>query len=179
MPDAPKPMLDEIWQVRVYNRSDRFVFDLESTQTCAGKGPMVVEQYPYGAMAIRGARAWSTSNPGPFDFLTSEGKHRQDGNESRPHWVDFYGQIGGRTIGILVLDHPGNFRFPQPVRLHPSLPYFCFAPASLGLFTIAPGKPYVSRYRFVVHDGRLPVETADQLWHDYADPPRVSVVAGP
>ena len=178
VPDAPKAMLDEIWQVRIYNRRDRFVFDLDSTQSCAGKSPMIVEQYPYGAMAIRGARAWSASNPGQYDFLTSEGKHRRDGNESRPRWVDFYGPIGGRTIGILVLDHPANFRFPQPVRLHPALPYFCFTPASLGSFTIAPGKLYVSRYRFVVHDGPLPLQMAEQLWHDYAEPPRVSLVAG-
>ena len=40
---APTPMLDETWRVRVYNRSDRFVFDLESVQTCAGSSPLVVQ----------------------------------------------------------------------------------------------------------------------------------------
>jgi hypothetical protein len=177
VPDAPKPMLDETWLVRVHNLSGQFfLFDLESTQTCAGQSPFTVEQYLYGAMAIRGARAWSQSRPGQFDFLTSEGRTRKDGDQSRPRWVDFYGPIDGRPAGVLVMDHPDNFRFPQPVRLHPSLPYFCFTPASLGAFTIEPGKPYVSRYRFVVHDGMLEREMIERLWADYAAPPKVEIV---
>jgi hypothetical protein len=179
VPDAPKPMLDETWHVRVHNPSGQFfLFDLESTQTCAGQSPFTVEQYLYGAMAIRGARAWSQSRPGQFDFLTSEGRTRKDGDQSRPRWVDFSGPIDGRPAGVLVMDHPDNFRFPQPVRLHPSLPYFCFTPASLGAFAIEPGQPYVSRYRFVVHDGTLERETIERLWADYATPPKVEIGGG-
>ena len=175
-PAKPKPMLDETWRVRIQNLSDRFfLFDLESTQTCAGTSPFAVEKYLYGAMAVRGARAWSTSRPGQFDFLTSEGKNRANGDQSRPRWVDFFGPIEGHVAGVLVLDDRGNFRFPQPVRLHPSLPYFCFTPASLGLFDIEPGKPYISRYRFVVHDGPIEPEAIERLWADYDAPPKVQV----
>ena len=172
---AAKPMLDETWCVRVYNRSDCFVFDLESVQTCAGSSPLVVQEYSYGGMAIRGSAAWMTRKP-PFDYLTNEGKGRE-GNHSRPNWVDFFGPLEGHTTGILVMDNPGNFRYPQPVRLHPTIPYFCFAPAVLGDFAIEPGKPYVSKYRFCVHDNQLTVQAADRLWQDYADPPQVRVLA--
>lgn len=173
--DVPKPMLDETWHVRVHNRSDCFVFDLESAQTCASSTPFVVQEYLYGGMAIRGSAAWMQRKP-PFDYLTSDGKGR-DGNQSRPKWVDFFGPIGGQSTGILVMDHPANFRYPQPVRLHPTLPYFCFAPAAMGDFTIEPGKPYVSRYRFCVHDNQLSVRDGDRLWYDYSDPPRVQLKA--
>ena len=171
---APKPMLDEVWRVRVYNQAGPFVFDLESVQTCASQSPLVAEKYHYGGMAIRGSAEWFKRKP-PFDYLTSEGKNR-DGDQSRAKWVDFFGPIGGSPTGILVVDHPGNFRYPQPVRLHPSLPYFCFTPAALGEFSIEPGKPYVSRYRFVVHDGQLAPETAARLARDFADPPQVRVL---
>ena len=113
----------------------------------------------------------------PTEDRNAKGKGR-DGNQTRPEWVDFYGPLEQRPTGILVLDNPGNFRFPQPVRLHPQIPYFCFAPAVLGSFSIEPGKPYVSRYRFCVHDDKLPPEAAQRLWHDYADPPQVRVVSG-
>jgi hypothetical protein len=43
----------------------------------------------------------------------------------------------------------------------------------LGDFTIEVGKPFVSRYRFYVHDGELDRAAADRLWQDYADPPTV------
>jgi len=64
------------------------------------------------------------------------------------------------------------------VRLHPSMPYFCFSPAVLGAFSIEPGQaPYVSRYRFYVHDGRPDPKVAERLWQDYAAPPEVRIVS--
>jgi hypothetical protein len=78
-----------------------------------------------------------------------------------------------------LLDHPDNFRFPQPVRPHPSKPYFCFAPMVVDAFEIAPVHPYVSRYRLVVHDGMPVAVTIERLARDYADPPRVRFVTEP
>jgi hypothetical protein len=58
------------------------------------------------------------------------------------------------------------------------MPYFCFTPATLGTFRIEPGgPPYVSRYRFYVHDGKLDPQAAKRVWHDFADPPTVRIVA--
>ena len=175
-PGGPKPMLDETWHVRVDNFGEHFLFDLESAQTCAGPSPLTVNEYHYGGLMIRGHAAWQ--GPGHGDFLTNEGKTQKDGNHSRPRWCDINGLLDGRTTGVCIMGHPDNFRSPQPVRLHPSMPYFCFAPAVLGSFTIEPGKPpYVSRYRFYVHDGELDPEVAERLWHDFAVPPEVRIVA--
>jgi hypothetical protein len=59
------------------------------------------------------------------------------------------------------------------------MPYFCFTPAFLGSFAIEPGKPYVSRYRFIMHDGKIDPNAVGRLWQDYAQPPVVRIVAGP
>ena len=173
-PGGPKTVLEETWRVRVYNRTDGFLFDLHSSQTCAGESPLQINEYHYGAMAIRGARAWF--EPGCGDFLTSEGKTRADGNHSRPRWCDIYGQEDGHTSGVTTLCHPDNFRFPQPVRLHPTKPYFCWSPMVLGPLAVEPGTPYVSQYRYYVHDDELDPQVAKHLWHDLADPPQVRVV---
>jgi len=175
-PEGPKAMLDETWHVRVYAFCDHFLFDLVSTQECAGASPFTVEEYHYGGLMIRGSKTWNGKENG--DFLTSEGKTRADGNHSRPRWCDIYGPLGGPVSGVCILSAPENFGFPQPVRLHPSMPYFCYTPAVLGQFTLEPGgKPYVSRYRFYVHDGPLEVDRAERIWHDFAHPPEVSVAA--
>jgi len=174
-PDGPKPALDETWNVRIFNISDRFLFDVESTQTCAGGAPVVVEEIHYGGLMIRGHADWQEHKD--FDYLTSEGKTKKDGNHTRPTWVDIYGPLAQKMTGVTILDHPGNFRFPQPVRLHPTMPYFCFTPALLGSFTIEPGKPYVSRYRFCIHQGKPNQEVTEQLWQDYAHPVEVRVVS--
>jgi hypothetical protein len=186
-PGGPRPVIDEIWTVRAYNVSSAFLVDFESRQSCAGTEPLVINKYHYGGMGLRGHRDWfdasakGNSPPDPArsggsDFLTSEGKNRATGNHTRPRWVDLSGGISGEAAGVALLDHPRNFGFPQPVRLHPNKPYFCFAPMVLGSFDIAPGRPYTSRYRFVVHDGTPDPATLERFWHDYAEPPGVRVV---
>ena len=99
-----------------------------------------------------------------------------DGNHTRPVWVEMHGLVDGSPAGIVVLSAPSNFRHPQPVRLHPSKPYFCFAPNVVGDFTIEPGRPYVSRYRLAVHDGPPDAQANDRLYADYAAPPEARLV---
>ena len=159
-------LLSETWTVRAYNTgADYFLFDVESTQNAVGKSPLMIEKYHYGGMAIRGHDDWFGETAG---FLTNEGKTREDGNHSRPKWVDMFGLIDGKRSGVAVLAHPGNFRFPQHVRLHPTKPYFCFAPMVDEPFEIKPGEPYVSRYRYLVHTGDTDAKLIDTQWAQYA-----------
>ena len=89
-----------------------------------------------------------------------------------------------RKNGFLVMNevlltdgtpHPSNFRAPQPMRLHPTEPFFCYAPQQGGDMEIKPGDTYISRYRFVVHDGPPDRADLERLWNDYAHPPVVRV----
>ena len=79
-----------------------------------------------------------------------------------------FGKVDGADCGLACLGHPGNFRAPQPARLHPKFPYFSFAPMVTGEFKIEPGKAYISRYRFAAFDGALDREKLDALWTEYA-----------
>jgi hypothetical protein len=106
-------------------------------------------------------------------MLTSEGKTRADGNETQGRWCLVSGRMGDQRAGVLILSHPQNFRHPEPLRLNPQQPQICFAPSQEGDWTIEPGKDYVWRYRFSVHDGDLKAGEADRLWADFGDPPVV------
>lgn len=172
-PGGAKPVLDESWHVQVYAFDAEFLFDVTSTQTCASDKPVTIDRIHYGGMAIRGHADWHKNRS--FDYLTSEGKTKADGNQTRPNWVDLSGPVEGRPTGVTILNHPGNFRFPQPVRLHPTMPYFCYTPAAIDSFTIAPGKPFVSRYRFLVHDGKLDADLVERIRRDYSNPPEVRI----
>jgi len=189
-------VLNETWTVRVYSLADSFLFDLVSRQQCVAGEPLVINEYHYGGMALRGAGQWFDPDVArqiqqrtkakasaaelarisvPRDYLTSEGKTWIDGNGTRARWVEMHGPIDARPSGIVVMGHPDNLRAPQPVRLHPHKPYFCFAPMILGQFSIEPGKTLVSRYRYYVHTGDPDAETNDRLWNDFARPPTVSL----
>lgn len=165
--NANKPVLHETWTVRAYNTgADFFLFDIESSQIAASDAPLSIEKYHYGGMAIRGHDQWFGEDA---NFLTNEGKNREDGNHSRPKWVDIFGHIDGKHSGVAVLSHPTNFRFPQHVRLHPSKPYFCFAPMVEEPFKISDKKAYVSRYRYMVHNGEADADLINKHWDAYSN----------
>jgi hypothetical protein len=172
-----KAALNESWTVTAYAvpRADYFVFDLVSTQQCATASSLQLPKYYYGGLGFRGNFAWN--GDAKCFFLTSNREtNRVTGNETRGNWCHIGGRLNGDLAGIAILSHPENFRAPQPMRLHPKEPFFCFAPSQLGDWSIEPGKPYVSRYRFVVKDGPPNKEELDAMWAAYAKPPKVSVL---
>ncbi len=173
-PGGPKPVLEEIWTVRVYNVPDPFLVDLKSEQRCVADEPMVINEFHYGGMALRGAREWYKQPAS--GFLTSTCRTREDGNHTRARWVIAHGRSEDQPAAIVAMGHPDNFRAPQHVRLHPTKPYFCFSPMVLGAFEIAPGRPYVSQYRYATYDGEPNAERADRLWQDFAEPPTARVL---
>lgn len=173
VPDE-KIALNEFWDVRVWQLSgDRgWRFVITSTIACATDSPLVLPQFHYGGMAFRGARSWVGDDA---FFSTADGKTRAAGNHSRVPWLDLSGKTGDRLSGLTVFTDPANFRFPEPARLHPTMPYFVYTPSFLGDWSLEPGRPHVSRYHFHVHDGALEAAAAERIWHEISDPPRVSV----
>lgn len=175
----PVTALYEQWTLRVYDVSsgeDDFayrLFDLTVDQHAASASPLTLLQYHYGGVAVRGRDAWY--GPENAHFLTSKRKTQADGNETRARWTYIGGEVEGKQAGLAMLGHPTNFRAPQPVRIHPEMPYFCYAPPQLGPWSISPGQPYQVRYRFVVFDGTPDANALDRLWNDYAYPPTVTV----
>jgi hypothetical protein len=173
---AAKPVLNESWTMTAYHlpRANYFAFDLVSTQSCATSLPLILPKYYYGGLGIRGNWAWNGEKN--CSFLTSNGEtDRVKGNETRGNWVHMGGSVDGQLTGIAILSHPDNFRSPQPLRLHPKEPFLCFAPSQVDDWKIEPGKPYVSKYRFIVSDGPPDKNVLDQLWQAYAHPPKVVI----
>jgi hypothetical protein len=172
----PKAVIDQDWKIALYRTHDEappyHLFDVEWTDTLLGTAPLKLPEYRYGGLGIRGARAWK--DKALVSFLTSEGKDRAAADSTTGRWFHMGGTIDGKVAGLAVLGHPGNFRAPQPLRINPSDPFVCWAPPKAGAFALDPGKPYVSRYRFVVADGAVDKELIDRLYADYADPPRVT-----
>ena len=135
---------------------------------------MILEKYHYGGMAFRGNSKWVKEKEdngvksGDLQFLTSEGKDRWNGNHTRPNWVALTGKLGKQDVSLTVFGSPKNFRAPQHVRLHPNKPYFCFAPSVAGKFKIAPGKKYLSRYRYLVTSKAANIKLINDHWRQYA-----------
>jgi hypothetical protein len=166
-----KVALQETWEISVSafgGDVPRHVIDFRSVQRCATDAPLKLPKYHYGGFGFRGNWAWN--GPAAFRVLTSEGEtDRNKANEARGKWCWVGGTLDGQIAGATILCHPSNYRFPQPMRLHPSEPFFCYAPQQLGDMEITPGTPYVSRYRIVVTDGETSREQADAWWKEWSE----------
>jgi hypothetical protein len=150
------------------------LFDVDATHDRVGTTPLSLPTYHYGGLGYRAAAEWN-SNPSRMSVLTSEGRTRANGNESRARWIRISGTLGGQPAAMVLFGHPGNFRAPQPLRINPDDPFFCFAPSQLGNWAILPAQPYVMRYRFAVYDEAPAIAEIERLWNDYAQPPTVTV----
>ncbi len=176
--DEPVVALRETWAVQLYQTGNtsaqHHLFDLEMVQKAATSDPLRQIEHHYGGLGFRGHDDWMGAEN--THFLTSEGvTGRQEGNNTRTRWTHISGDVDGERTGIAIFCHPENFRFPQPVRLHPREPFFCYAPSQLGDWEISPGEPYVARYRFAVMDGEPDPAELERLWNDYAHPPEVRI----
>lgn len=160
----------ETWDMRVWNvglKSGHWLLDITSRASCASDRSLRMPEYHYGGMAIRAARPWTPQN---VRFFTSDGHSRIDGNHQRVRWCDVSGDIDERLAGVTMMTHPSNFRFPEPLRIHPTMPYMVYTPSFLGEWEIRPSMAHESRYRLVIHDGEMSRETLERLWQDFAEP---------
>ncbi len=162
-----KVALLETWEVAVASAADHFLVDLAITQTCAGESPLKLPEYHYGGLGFRGNRAWNRA--ANCRFLTASGlTDRTKVNTAKETWCWVGGKVDGETCGVTFLCHPSNFRAPQPVRVHPEEPFFCYAPQQGGAMEIAPGKPYIARYRMIIADGEPDALAAAKRAEEYA-----------
>ena len=153
------PVLEERYTVRVHDRNDVFVWDFRSEQHNVSEDTLFLNKHLYGGLGIRGSKHWNAADSthfiAPANFLTSQGFTRDSANHTRPDWTAIYGDLPKGKSGMIVIPHPDNFRAPQPVRVHPSLPYFSVSPVVNEGFLMAPGEVYVMRYRVVTFDGAV------------------------
>lgn len=179
---APSPVvaLNEMWTTTLYDTTGTprpaYMFDVAMEQTAATPDPLELLEYRYGGLGYRGPQEWD-GVPNTF-WLTSEGKtDRLKAHATRARWCHVSGLVDGKRTGVAILDHPSNFRHPQPMRVSPNEAFFCYTPPQLGDFSIAAGAPYVARYRFVVMDGAPDADLLDQYWNAFASQPAVTVEA--
>ncbi len=163
-------VLAEVWNIRVYNLTDYFLWDIRVRQENISDNILQVLPYHYGGMAFRGSAEWNdtTSNAIPKGkFLTSEGLTRLNGNHSRPNWVSMYGDVNNKPVGLAVLGYNKNFRAPQYVRIHPSMPYFCFTPVVEYGLDFKANDVHMARYRVLTFNGKPDPVFIEQMWKQY------------
>jgi len=108
-----------------------------------------------------------------------------DENETwgkRAHWCDYTGVVHGKQVGIAILDHPDNFRYPTYwhvrnyglMTANPfGLSYFTGDKENDGTHVLAAGKELAFKYRLLAHKGDATEGEVAERYHDFINPPAV------
>jgi hypothetical protein len=149
-------ILEEFWTIRIFNTSEKTIFDIDIRQKNITNDTLHLEKYIYGGMAFRGSAHWDSYNKksftGKWTLFTSEGLRDSLANHTKAKWVMVTGQINGLPSTAIVISHPSNFRYPQKIRVHPEMPYWVYSPVVDEGFKMAPGDLYSARYRYFITD---------------------------
>jgi hypothetical protein len=156
---------------------------IECTVTIhADHGPLVFGDTKEGTMGIRvptplQLKDLNGSKGAAGHCTNSEGQRDDDVWGKAARWVGYWGPIGGKTVGIAVLDHPDNLRHPthwhardyglvaaNPFGLHD----FTGAAKGTGDHTIPAGGSLTLRYLFVFHEGDSAAAGIEDRWQRWA-----------
>lgn len=173
----PTPVINQVLST-VYHSTPGIspavnMIDLVSSETCATNDPVMLAQHRYGGFGYRAPDAWE--GPGRLKALTSEGMVERDAVDgSRARWCYLTSGVDPDAGGVLILSHPSNPRAPQPLRLHPEMPFLSFALTQMGDWLLSPGQTMISRYRIVSLDTPSDPAFFEALWAGFAHPGTVT-----
>lgn len=172
--------INEEWDVKAFNSSGSTsrIWDIDNTMSCADTAGITLLQYRYGGgFGLRTTAEWKAANS---KVLTSEGKTRKDADSTRARWIKITGRTDKGEAGILVMCHPSNYDYPQPVRVWPENNergeiMMNFSPTKMRPWQLRYGQTYRLCYRVIVFTDDLSKEEVEAAWEAYAKPPQVSV----
>lgn len=181
-PDG-KVVLTDTRTIRIHAAPDARILDYDITLH-ASEGPVVFGDTKEGTMGIRTHPALRLRNDERRGVKSANGKAVNSegvgGREvwgKRAKWVDYWGDIDGKTLGVAIFDHPSNPRHPtwwhareygliaaNPFGIHD----FEKKPAGTGDMTIPGGESRTFRYRFILHEGDVKQAKIAGRYADYA-----------
>jgi hypothetical protein len=141
----------------------------------ADQGPLTIGDTKEGAFAIRVAPELTAPAGRMINSRGGQGEQEIWGKQAE--WVEYDGTIGGKPVGVAILDSPRNFR--HPTYWH-ARGYGLFAVNPFGLraftgnesrdgrYTISLGASLTLRYRVVIHAGDYEQARIEDIYRGYA-----------
>ena len=163
-------ILEEDFTILVRATQNLYLIDHKTVQTNVSKHALELPAYRYGGpLAYRGPYHWDKSNS---NYLTSEGKDRNNGHETRARWCAMYGPTGNGDSTIVFMGHPNNHDAPLRQRIWPETSnggriFFNWVPIQEHAWSLEPGKPSEMNFRILVHDGQPNKRRIERAWENY------------
>ena len=155
-------MIEEATSLAVREEQGAFVVDLD--YRLVPRTDVTLKQTAFGGLCAKCRKGHNAYYSSPQGKVGLPDPHYLKPETDWPSadWYDYTSeQAGGKTIGIAVLDHPGN----PPTVWHNLAPIAMLNPCIVapGPVTLEKGQPLRLRYRLVVHDGPPPQDLLEEL----------------
>lgn len=127
-----------------------------------------------GLLGFRMAESMKEDNGG--HVISAEGVEGARPNWGQPHkWIDYYGEVDGKTYGVTIMDHPKN---PYPSRYHVRwYGLFSISPFGQKAYTggkeeakplhLKPGETFSLRYGIYFHTGDTTEGEVEQAYQQF------------
>ncbi|MEO0447136.1 MAG: PmoA family protein [Verrucomicrobiota bacterium] len=165
-------VLEETFRVRARKVDGAYEIDYVTEQKHVGEHVLELPAYRYGGpIAYRAPHDWDKTNS---DYLSSEGKTRIDGHQTRSRWCAFSGpsQDGEGAISLAILSHEQNHDAPQRMRVWPPKSnngaiFFNYVPIQEHPWALEPGDVSAMKYRLVVKDAAADPADLNPRWERF------------
>jgi len=164
----------------VYETRSIRVLDVDLTLT-ASEGPVVLGETKEGSFGVRVASTMDVDRKTGGKIRNAEGVEDAAAWGKASAWVDYSGPVGGKTVGLAILNHPGSFRYPttwhvRTYGLFAANPFggHEFGAPGYGEHTLKEGESLRLAYRVILHKGDAQAADLSRRFALYAEPPAVS-----
>ncbi|MGQ9732818.1 MAG: PmoA family protein [Candidatus Zipacnadales bacterium] len=179
-------LLEEQVYISTYAIPDEVrIMDWDITWTARYGGVFFGDTKEAGTLSVRVHEQLEGRHTGCITNAYGAVTERETWGQRAP-WCDYSGEIKGRKVGLAIFDHPQNLRYPTYWHVRD---YGLFTANQWGIhdftgdwsqrgdYALPRGQSLRFRFRVYIHKGDVREGAVAERFHDWANPPAVSVQA--
>lgn len=180
--DGAKQM-EDVREFTFFNLDSERLVDVRVRLVASAGDVVLTDTKEGGIISVRVATSMDGDKGGMI--VNAYGGRTEVENWGKPaHWVDYYGPVEGKTMGITIMDHPQSFRYPSRWHVRDyglftanpfALKYYEPDKGWNGDHTIKNGEDLKFRYRILVHEGDTEQAGVGERYFSFIAPPKVAV----
>lgn len=181
---AGKPILEERVCICVWDMPDSLrLMEWDITLAAKYGGVFFGDTKEAGTLSIRVAESLEGRHTGLITNAYGGVTEKETWGKRAP-WCDYSGEVEGQRVGIAILDHPNNLRYPTYWHVRD---YGLFTANQWGLhdftgdwsrrgdYSLPAGQELHFKFRVHIHQGDVEEAAVAEKFHDWINPPEVTV----